>query len=297
MEDVKTYNKRHAWNKGLTKETDERVRKNAENTRKTVLKKYGTTTVLQSKEVLSKIETQRHNGEFAKKSMETKLSRYGDSNYNNMSKNKATKLEKYGDENYNNQEKHKETCLNKYGVEHHNKNPEIAIKISNSRIKNKSNEKAKQTIIAKYGDLTTYYKEKACKKYETMKKNGTLWVFESKPKKELYIELCNNYGEEHVFKQYYDKERYPFKCDFYIDSEDLFIELNGFITHGPHPYDKNNIEDIKLEEKLKNDNTEWSKSILYTWTDLDVRKLKCAQENNLNFEMIYWYENKKVIKI
>ena len=42
-----------AWNKGLTKETDERVRRNAENTKQTVLKKYGVTTVLQSNKVLN----------------------------------------------------------------------------------------------------------------------------------------------------------------------------------------------------------------------------------------------------
>jgi hypothetical protein len=48
VEEIKK-KKRVAWNKGLTKETDERVRKNAENTRKTVLEKYGTTSVFGSK--------------------------------------------------------------------------------------------------------------------------------------------------------------------------------------------------------------------------------------------------------
>jgi len=32
-------------------------------------------------------------------------------------------------------------------------------------------------------------------------------------------------------------------CDFYIPSEDLFIELNRHWSHGGHFYDPNNIED------------------------------------------------------
>lgn len=51
MEEVKK-KKRVAWNKGLTKDTDERVRKNAERTKNTVLERYGTTSVFGSKEVM-----------------------------------------------------------------------------------------------------------------------------------------------------------------------------------------------------------------------------------------------------
>ena len=41
-----------------------------------------------------------------------------------------------------------------------------------------------------------------------------------------------------VVRQYYDKERYPFNCDFYIPSIDLFIEYQGHPSHGIEPYDK-----------------------------------------------------------
>lgn len=280
-----------AWNKGLTKETDERVAKNAEHTKQTVLDRYGTSTVLQSKQVLDNISDARHSGQIAKKAMDTKELRYGDRNYNNIDQNKATKLLHYGDEHYNNQEQHRETCLAKYGVDHHNKNSDIKKKISDTRIKERSQEKAKQTIIAKYGDMETYYNIVARKRYETMRKNGTLGFVESKPEKELYAQLCAQYGPDDIIKQYFDKDRYPFKCDFYIISEDKFIELNGFWTHGPHPYNPNDPKDQELLLELEAEQTKWSEQIIYVWTDLDVRKLETAKKNNLNFEAIYWYNN------
>ena len=43
------------------------------------------------------------------------------------------------------------------------------------------------------------------------------------------------YGADDV-KTEYKEERYPYHCDVYIPSKDLFIELNLFFTHGGHPY-------------------------------------------------------------
>ena len=276
-----------AWNKGLTKDTDERVRKNVEASRNTVQQKYGVSSVFQIPEVQAEKEANKE--QVYKKVADTKLQRYGDSHYNNMEKNRQTKLNNHGDANYNNPEKYKETSLLKYGYEHPNQNPEQKEKIRHSRQVNNSNEKAKQTIIAKYGSLDKYYSEMNMKRFETMKENGTLGNKETIPEKELYQQLCDQYGEDHVHKQYVDKERYPFRCDFYIDSEDKFIELNGFWTHGTHPFDKDNEDDLKFAAELETRNSEWSKAFLYTWTDLDVRKLETAKKNNLNYEMIYWY--------
>lgn len=277
------------WNKGLTKETDKRIADAEIKRHQTVIDKYGVANVLQSKDVLDSIYDDRHSGKLAQKASKTKELRYGDSHYNNMEKNQQTKLDRYGDINYNNIEKYKETSLLKYGTEHPNQSKQQKDKIRNSRIKNHSQEKANQTILAKYGSMNEYYTETAFKRYETMRKNGTLGNKETQPEKELYCKLCQEYQEENVIKQYYDKERYPFKCDFYIISEDKFIELNGFWTHGPHAFDKNNPEDIKFLADLENENSAWSRAVIYTWTDLDVRKLETAKKNNLNYEVIYWY--------
>lgn len=257
------------------------------------MQRYGVSNVLQSKEVLDRVSDDRHSGELARRAAETKQARYGSSTYNNMEKNRQTKLDRYGSENYNNPEKYKETSLSKYGTEHPNQAKVNRDKISQSRLSNNSHKKAEQTIIAKYGDIRTYYQQVALKRYQTMKRNGTLGHKETQPEKELYQELCAKYGTENVVKQYYDKDRYPFRCDFYVKSEDKFIELHGFWTHGPHPFDEHNADDLKLLADLQNDGSSWAKSIIYTWTDLDVRKLKTAQENNLNYQVIYWYRDSR----
>jgi hypothetical protein len=49
------------------------------------------------------------------KCKQTKLEKYGNETYNNMTQNKATKLEKYGDETYNNREKFLNTMNTEYG--------------------------------------------------------------------------------------------------------------------------------------------------------------------------------------
>lgn len=57
--------------------------------------------------------------DFVMKQRKTKLSRYGDENYNNLKKAKETKKERYGDENYINSEQYKITCIKKYGVDNY----------------------------------------------------------------------------------------------------------------------------------------------------------------------------------
>ena len=252
------------WNKGLTKETDDRI-KNAEETKKqTNLKKYGVENVFQSKEVLDKLSDDRHSGELARRSMATKKDRYGDEHYNNMEKTKNTKQDKYGDANYNNPDKNKETRISHTGSYW---SDDQRSEMGRIRIVNDSNAKAVKTIIDRYGSVEDYYKMITQKVYDTRRRNGTLSNFETKPEKEMYKDLCDKYGEDDVIKQYYDKDRYPFKCDFYIISEDKFIELNKFFTHGPHPFDKENSEDIALLNKLKKDadgGNKWAKNIIYT---------------------------------
>ena len=108
--------------------------------------------------------------------------------------------------------------------------------------------------------------------------------------------LIDKFGE--VIRQYRD-ERYPFNCDFYIPSKDLFIELNAHWTHGGMPYDPNNEvckEQLRRwEEKSKN--SKYYKNAIYAWTNLDVRKQKCAKENELNYKVIYNIKNFNIEEI
>lgn len=122
--------------------------------------------------------------------------------------------------------------------------------------------------------------------YKTKKKNKSFNT--SKPETDYYNYLKTIYDENDIIRQYRD-ERYPYNCDFYIKSEDLFIELNYTWCHGGHPYNEANEKDkqelIRRLNKSKTSNYyKWSIDV---WTKSDVLKLKTFRDNNLNFKIIY----------
>ena len=288
------------WNKGLTKD-DPRIKKIQEKRKKTMeerygsskynntkkreqtcIEKYGVDNVSKVKEFSRKArETQKETNllkygvesttqldETKDKMLQTFISRYGVRSCSQLPGVSNKISEKLSSKEV--QEKMKNTCLDKYGVE-------SAAQLQSTK------DKIKTTKLLNHGNENYNNKEK---EYETRRKNGTLSNFESSNEKQLKEKLISIYGKDNVECQYFSEE-YPFKCDFYIKSEDLYIELNAFWTHGPHPFDENNTDDLKLLESLKQKDDDWSRTYIYTWTDLDVRKYKTAVINNLNFVMIY----------
>ena len=220
---------KHIW------DDKELLKSREEKRKKTTQDRYGVDNVFQSKDVLDKLHDDRHSGELAKRAMNTKLLKYGDSHYNNISKHKQTKLDRYGSETYNNPQKN----------------------------------------------------------FETRKLNGTCTT--SKAEENLYLELCSKYGKENVIRQYEDdrykrEDGYKFKCDFYIKSNDLFIEINYWQGHGPHPFDKDNEDDLKLlanwEDKRNSGLTQYD-SMIRAWTIIDPMKLNIAKKNHLNYLLLY----------
>lgn len=123
-------------------------------------------------------------------------------------------------------------------------------------------EKIRKTSKSRYG--TSYYwqseegrlrlrkllnqKSVQDKIIATKKKRGT--INSSKPEKEMYKLLVQKFGEYNVKSQYRDDVRYPFACDFYIVSNDLFIELNASWLHGGHWFDETSDEDAKELTRL-----------------------------------------------
>lgn len=100
--------------------------------------------------------------------------------------------------------------------------------------------------------------------------------------------LCRTVAEQKVYDyliQFYKDvvydikvdDRYPFYCDFYIPSKDLFIELNAHPSHGRLP-----MRYLDVDEYSKY-NQDW----LDVFTRRDVEKQNKAIENNLNYIMIY----------
>ena len=150
------------------------------------------------------------------------------------------------------------------------------------------NKRAQSTSKSKTGQKLSEEtkKKRNLKYYETSKKNHTLGKIKTKAEIKLHNYLISILEEKDIIYQY-SSDLYPFKCDFYIKSLDLYIELNANPRHGSHPFNPNNPEDIEELNRLKNDNSSWSKQILVQWPDLDVRKWNLAIKNNLNILVIY----------
>ena len=110
----------------------------------------------------------------------------------------------------------------------------------------------------------------------------------SKAESQMCEALKIQYSGCTVLTQYKDT-RYPFNCDFYVVEKDLFIELNAHWTRGGQPYDPDNPECQKqlLEWQEKAKTSKYYQNAIYVWTDLDVRKRKIAEENKLNYQVLY----------
>ena len=183
------------------------------------------------------------------------------------------------------QKKKEKTCLEHFGVSHQFK----SIKIQ---------EKIKKTIENRYG--ADYYaktekfkrqmsdpclnKLRIEKQVETKRRNNTLNT--SRQEKEGCLLLCQKFGAENVYVQY-KSQKYPFHCDYYIKSIDLYIELNQHWSHGGHFYDQNNPEDAAKASLWLAKGTKYYNVCYHVWTDLDLRKARCAIENNLRF-LVFW---------
>ena len=117
----------------------------------------------------------------------------------------------------------------------------------------------------------------------------------------VYDALVHKFGSDNVFVEY-KSDVYPFYCDFYIKSYDLYIELNLHFTHGYHWFDSSCQADIDLLNvwKEKSANSRYYLSCIYIWTVSDVLKKKTAIDNNLNYVVFWksdlsdfydWYDN------
>ena len=116
----------------------------------------------------------------------------------------------------------------------------------------------------------------------------------------IYDMLVEKYGKSDVERQYKDEDRYPYECDFYIKSEDLFIEYLKHWTHGRRKYnpdDPSCQDDVKWLEGKAKDNAFYERC-LRQWTEKDPEKFQTAEENGIKLLVFYnireflaWYEN------
>lgn len=224
-----------------------------------------------------------------------------------------------------NRQKAKQTLKDKYGVENPYQIPKVIqhIKDINKKLLPQTLEKIKNTNNKKYGVdyyvQTNEFKNKRIKtsiqKYGTnypiqssIVKNKYNWeeitkkiiltkeknnTFNTSKDEELsYIYLKERYSD--VIRQYNQDKRYPFLCDFYIPSLDLFIECQYGWQHGNHPFDNNNQDDLNRLEMMKSKNTRYYNNVIKNWIIRDVHKRNIAKENKLNY-LEFW--NIKELKI
>ena len=209
----------------------------------------------------------------------TKELLYGDKNYNNkekliqtisertidekrhiIEKSKQTRLLKnngkyFSDESIN---KIKETNLNRYGVDSFTKTQNFRDVISEQQL----------TIQSK--------------QYETKKKNKSF--NSSKIESELktyFVERGINCISQ------YRSEEYPFACDFYFPDSNYYVEIQGAWTHGKHPFDCNNVDDINCLNVWKSKESKFYKNAIYVWTEHDVKKRNIAKENGIKYLEIF----------
>ena len=277
-----------------TKSRADHVNEIQQHVRESLYKKYGAYDVMHIPHILQKIKNtnlkkfgvefplqqlKKENSEIYQKISQTCINKFGvDSPLKNKEvreKIKQTNIQKYGvDYLFKSniiKEKIKQTNIQKYGVDNPLKNKEIR-------------EKIKQTNIQKYGV------DNPLKNKEIWKKSQDNRQISSKSKLEHnflnYLKL--KYESDDIITQYKSKE-YPYYCDFYIKSINLYIEIQGHWTHNDHPFDINNLNDQLIMDiwRTKSLSDKYYKNALNTWTIKDVEKRNTAIQNNLNYLEIF----------
>ncbi len=237
------------------------------------------------------------------KSKYSKMCRYGDENYNNITQAKQTNIKRYGVKYYTQTQEYKDIIENKLKNRTLEEKENIINKIKNTKKERYGSEnynnisKCKETCLSKYNvdnyTKTDTYKnilkecnsERVKKIFETKKQHNTL---NSSKIEELFEQflLENNidFKRQYMDDRYCDENTgYNFHCDFYLPKYDLFIEIQGNWTHGGHPFDSSNQNDVEIVEKWKSKKSPYYDKAIEDWTNRDVKKRTIAYKNGLNY--------------
>ena len=227
------------------------------------IKKYGTPHACMTEDV-------------KKRRMETNLRKYG-CPYASQAKeirDKTTKtiIKKFGVDNVSKSDlikkKKEKTCIEHFGFKSNLQNE-------------KQKEKIRNTNIRKYGVPNTYQIEfvKAKTRY--------LRVRHSNPENKLYDILSDSFGKDNVLREYRSTV-YPFFSDFYISNLNLYIEYQGYWTHGKHQYTGSPADMTILETwKSRTHISSMYITAIKSWSIQDPEKRLTASKNNLRYLEIF----------
>lgn len=174
-----------------------------------------------------------------------------------------------------------DTMRRVYGVEHALQSPGLRAR-------------AAATSLSHYGAANPMRDESVrARVVATKRARGTFCS--SSPEETLFGMLCEIFGRDDVVRQY-RSDVYPFACDFYVRSRNLYVELNASWTHGGHWFDASDDSDAAVL-------TEWREradaardgrarpgyydNAIHVWTDADVRKREAARSGGLNY-VVFW---------
>ena len=255
-----------------------------EKRKNTSILRYGIDNIMKLEKIKKQIEN-------------TNIIRYGSKcplqNKNVKEKIKQTNLKLYGSEIYPGtndwKEKINKTSLKKYGTLYPNQSEIVKTHIKESCIEHFGVDNYRKTAENKMRANTPEVIQKAI---DTKKKRHTL---NTSKVEQLFREyLDNNFTND--FEYNYKSALYPFNCDFYIKSLDLYIEIQGNWTHGGHAFNENNQDDINRLNEMKSKNSGYYQNAINTWTIRDVNKRNIAKQNNLNYLEIFSANIDNVIK-
>ena len=200
--------------------------------------------------------------------------------------------------------KNEETCMVLYGVSNPAKSEKIKEQIKNTNLQRygvenvyKSElikERIKHTMLERYGVENIHnapYIVKRWKENEqeiVKKRNATKKLNKSfntsSPEEYCYEFLSSLFND--VYRQY-QTDVYPYACDFYIKDLDMYVELNCHWTHGSHPFDDTDEQDLAKVQYWKSKNTKFYNIAIDVWTRRDVIKRQCAKQSGIKF-LEFW---------
>ena len=199
---------------------------------------------------------------------------------------KQTKLERYGDSNYTNIEKCKQTCVERYGVEHPAQSNDIQ-------------QKMKQTCLEKYGHENAFQSEEIKEKIKEtcLEKYGCEYASQSKQHRESASKTLKNKSEEE--KQNIQDKRHATNLEKY-GSEEVFIFRskewcdNMISKYGDENYNNRDkaketcLEKYGVESYAQT--SEWlDKFKNYEWVQSIIEK---RRETNLeNFDAEWYFQS------
>ena len=175
-------------------------------------------------------------------------------------------------------EKEKQTCQQKYGKDFY---------LQTDEFKDRSIDACNRKYKCNYYTQSKEYKQimsnpqkmqaRLDKTNETKRKNGTFNT--SKLEKEAYWMLKFIFPK---LQTQYKSDAYPFVADFYDpEQQNVRFEFQGSWTHGRHPFNKSNKDDVALAEKWKSKKTKYYSIANAVWTQRDPQKREIAKKNGI----------------